>query len=212
MIHVFHGFLGSPSDFGFFASSLVQTHDLYHFNKETFLKALHPEDSLIGYSMGGRLAMELASLSNFKIKKLVLINAHPGLPEGANVPERQIWEESVIERLKSLPQKDFLEYWNRLPLFKGNEPLKPMPEDRFQASLRLFESNRLSRQKNFIPELTEHTDKVLWIAGTEDEKYAQVARDLVQPNGIPCEFIKGGHRLFQHPESLMTLLKAHKIL
>lgn len=212
MIHVFHGFLGTPADFDFLPASKVKIHDLYHFDEQAFLRSLKPDDVLLGYSMGGRLAMELAQKSHFAIAKIVLINAHPGLPDTTQLPERQIWEDSVYERLKTLPQSEFLNYWNKLPLFKADKALGPIDEERYLASAALFHTHRLSKQKNYVPLLAEHKDKVLWIAGLEDEKYAQVAREFIVPQGIHCEFICGGHRLFQKPESLLNLLKAHKLL
>ena len=75
MIHAFHGFLGSPSDLSFLKSenNLVHFHDLY----EEDLSAIHigPEDTLIGYSMGGRIAMEVAVRHAFNLKKLVIIRS-----------------------------------------------------------------------------------------------------------------------------------------
>ena len=212
MIHVFHGFLGSPKDFDFLPTDRARTYDLYHFDRDSFLKELQVEDVIMGYSMGGRLAMELAVASNFQLKKLVLINAHPGLSDRSSLPERQIWEESVMERLNTLSQEEFLEYWNKLPLFKADQPLKPMPQARFTSSAELFTNHRLSQQKNYVPLLAQHKHKVLWIAGQQDEKYAQVARDLIVPQGIETEFIDGGHRLYQHPNSLVNILKAHNLL
>jgi esterase/lipase len=68
MIHVFHGFLGSPGDFEFLENENVRLHDLYQSIPET-----HADDTLIGYSMGGRLAMELAKKNGFKNYNLKLV-------------------------------------------------------------------------------------------------------------------------------------------
>lgn len=208
MIHVFHGFLGSPSDFAFLRDfGEVRLHDIYeeHFDFEIQL-----EDTLIGYSMGGRIALELAHQNHYKMKKLVLINAHPGLPEP--MTERRIWEDSVVERLATLSSEEFLTYWNKLPLFRGDKPLKNIDEERFKKSLALFDKHRLSKQTCYLPDLAKYHDKVLSLSGLQDEKYAQIARDLIAPCGVKCLFLDGGHRLFQNPELIIKTLQSEHIL
>lgn len=56
MIHVFHGFLGSPEDFQFLNGEDVQVHDLYSMNQ---YPEIGLDDTLIGYSLGGRIALEI---------------------------------------------------------------------------------------------------------------------------------------------------------
>jgi 2-succinyl-6-hydroxy-2,4-cyclohexadiene-1-carboxylate synthase len=207
MIHVFHGFLGSPSDFEFLKPhGNVWLHDLYQ--KEEM--RIHPEDTLIGYSLGGRIALELAHQNNYQFKRLVLINAHPGLPKPS--PERSHWEESVLEKLSTLPSEKFLEYWNGLPLFKGDAPLRSIPEERYRESRALFADHRLSNQPCYLPDLEKNQDKVLSLSGLRDEKYSEVARELIEPCGVKCLYLEGGHRLFQNQNQLLEVLKSEQIL
>lgn len=211
MIHLFHGFLGSPSDLAFIKSqsNICRYHDLYSEDFSTLM--IGPEDILIGYSMGGRVAMEVALRNHFQLKKLVVMNSHPGLPL-EETRGRSLWEDSVIERLKTLSKEDFLHYWNSLELFSADQPLTELSEDTFQRSQGLFEKYRLSQQKCFLPELGKNHDKVLWLAGTRDTKYAELARRLIAPLNIRCVFIEGGHRLYQHPKKILDVLENEEII
>ena len=191
MIRVFHGFLGSPSDFHFLKGDGVVIHDLY---KE--VPVTSPDDILIGYSMGGRLAMELAKKNGFR--KLILINAHPGLSDDKEREVRSQWEEEVLERL-SLPET-FLTWWNALPLFHADKPIDKVPS----GSDLLFKKMALSRQENFLPFLLEHKENVHWILGEKDPKYAALAGRL---KDFHVTFLPAGHRLFQHPELLLPAIQ-----
>ncbi|MGE3608179.1 MAG: hypothetical protein AB7I27_01230 [Bacteriovoracaceae bacterium] len=210
MIHVFHGFLGSPKDFDFLPKRKEFIfHDLYRMNFDQV--EISPTDTLIGYSMGGRVAMELASKAQFQLKKLVIINSHPGLgPEEKK--ERMIWEDEVLNRLRMNSPEEFLNYWNNLPLFKFDEPLKDLSLEKLRSSAILFEKLRLSGQKNYVQELEKFKDKILWISSPQDEKYYQVAKKLIMPLGIKCCFLQGGHRLFQRHVGLLSILKEEGII
>lgn len=191
VIRVFHGFLGSPSDFDFLKGPDVVLHDLYQEIPET-----HSDDTLIGYSMGGRLAMELAKKNGFQ--KLILINSHPGLQDDKEREVRSQWEEEVLERLTD--PVSFLSWWNGLPLFHADRPLTKVPA----GSDSLFKKMALSRQENFLPFLTENKSRVHWIIGSRDPKYSGLAEKLKDFDVHP---VPGGHRLFQQPELLLPELK-----
>lgn len=161
--------------------------------------------------MGGRFALELASRFQFKIKKLVIINSHPGIPEDEK-RERSIWEQAVLERLNKNTPQEFLDYWNSLPLFKNDLPLTELSTEKLRASAPLFDKMKLSDQKNFLNELKEHRSKVLWISSPQDEKYYQIAKKMIVPLGVHCCFIPGGHRLFQRHVELLSVFKEEGIL
>ncbi len=207
MIHVFHGFLGSPQDFSFLGPS-VKLHDLYAGSE---ISGIGPQDTLIGYSMGGRIALELAHAVNFKLKRLVLVNAHPGLSTDEERLQRQGFEESVLQKLEGLDRKEFLLWWNALPVFEHDAPITP-DEEIFRRSPELFRRHRLSEQKNYLDDLELHRERVLYIVGHQDEKYMDLVSDVLLPREVTVKGIPGGHRLFQHPDALQEVLREEGIL
>lgn len=208
MIHVFHGFLGSPSDFDFLKTYPVKIHDLYQMQE---LPAVSAEDTLIGYSMGGRIALEIAAKNDFDVKKLILISAHPGLATDEEKFQRLEFETKVINELKNQKREAFLEWWNSLPIFHFDGPIN-VSDERYQQSAELFERFRLSKQANFLPEILKHKEKVLYIMGLFDEKYMDLASEELIPHGISVKGVAGGHRLHQHPEDLLKIFKDENVL
>lgn len=207
MIHILHGFLGSPEDFTFLNElGDIRFHDLYSTTSEKMASEISADDILVGYSMGGRLALEIAHQKEFSIGKLILINSHPGLPTEEEKKQRRTWENDVLRRLTTAPQS-FLDWWNTLPVFEHDRPLQAVPEDRLLASIDLFEKLRLSQQQDFLPHLIAHKDKVMWIVGDQDQKYKRLAQERLASLGIPYRLCSGGHRLFQNTHELLTLLK-----
>lgn len=209
MIHVLHGLFGAPSDFAFLEGKDVVLHDLYDPKFHIDLKS---DDILIGYSMGGRVALELADKVNFKIKKLILLNSHPGLSTQEEKNKRKSWENEILSNLNSLKPSQFFDYWNSLPIFEHDQPLLPISEERYEASKLLFDKFRLSNQPNFLDSVSKHLDIVLWIVGLQDEKYMSIAEEKLLPLDIAVKGIPGGHRLFQRPLELVSALKEEGIL
>lgn len=207
MIHVFHGFLGSPVDFQFLQGPEVILHDLSELDLNNFMPS--PEDTLIGYSMGGRVAMELASRVEYKLKRLVLINAHPGLENEVEKLARKTWEKMIEDRMES---GDFISYWNSLPVFTHDLPLGEKNDEELKRAQSVFRTFRLSDQKNYLPELDQHKEKILWLIGDRDDKYREMAENRLRPLGIPFLLLPGGHRLFQRPEVLKRALIEKGIL
>ncbi len=208
MIHVFHGFLGSPDDFSFLNHKDIYLHDLYQM---TALPVVHESDTLIGYSMGGRLALELARSCRYHLKRLVLLSAHPGPSSEEERKDRKEFELKVVEELRNKDRRSFLNWWNALPVFSTDEPITTS-EERYLGSADLFLRHRLSEQDNHIGEMKCHKDKVLYITGLNDEKYHHLATTVLIPEGIDVKFMKSGHRLFQQKKELTDLLLSEGVL
>ena len=209
MIHIFHGFLGSLKDFSFLKKENVTLYDLYEMeiNPE-----IGPQDILIGYSMGGRVALEIASKNNYQLNKLVLINAHPGLATEEERANRTLFEDRVIQEMEEKTKEEFLTEWNSLPIFEHDLPVEVEDDERFKKSVELFDRYRLSKQKDHLPELIKNKDKVLYIVGLQDDKYMDLAESLLLPHDISVKGILGGHRLFQKSLELKQVLQDEGIL
>lgn len=209
MIHVFHGFLGSPKDFEFLKKDGVVLHDLYSI--DTYPE-ISPDDTLIGYSMGGRVALDIAHSVQYNLKKIVLINSHPGISFEEEKMGRARWEATVVQDLQTKSKEAFLEDWNNLPLFFHDAPLMDIPDERYLKSKDLFERYRLSKQADHLPEIVKNKEKVLWIVGIFDEKYMDLASELLLPYEVKVKGIPGGHRLFQQEKELLKVLNDEGIL
>ena len=209
MIHIFHGFLGSPQDFSYLYQENVISYDLYEMELNP---EIGPQDILIGYSMGGRVALEIASKNNYQLNKLILINAHPGLATEEERANRTLFENRVIQELKEKTKEEFLSEWNSLPIFEHDLPVEVKDDERFKKSVELFDRYRLSKQRDHLPEIVKNKEKVLYIVGLQDDKYMNLAESLLLPHDIRVKGILGGHRLFQKSEELKQVLQDEGIL
>ncbi len=74
---------------------------------------------LVGYSMGGRLALYLAVYFPQYFQKVVLESASPGLKHKADRENRIKQDLNVVNRLKSEDLSVFLQHWYSNPLFSS---------------------------------------------------------------------------------------------
>jgi 2-succinyl-6-hydroxy-2,4-cyclohexadiene-1-carboxylate synthase len=202
MIHIIPGFLGREEDFEFLQEmGEIKIYDLRSLDIPSIMQSVQPNDILIGYSMGGRVAMEVAERINFQFRKLILLASHPGLQLQSEKDERKIWEDLV---LKKMNESGFFNWWNSLPLFSSDRPLE---EQNLNQWIEVFNTYRLSKQKNFTVFLSDHTDKIFYLYGAKDEKFSKIAEETLIPLNIRCKKIEAGHRVFQHQEALLGILR-----
>src|SRR5207245_2728779 len=71
---------------------------------------------LVGYSMGGRLALHVAARKPERLLSLVTIGAHAGLEEGPR-EGRRLGDEALAQRIESDGLEAFVKYWSGLPMF-----------------------------------------------------------------------------------------------
>ena len=73
---------------------------------------------VVGYSMGGRLALHVAVRLPERTRSLLTIGAHAGLDDEARGKRRQA-DEALAERIEREGVESFLQYWESLPMFAG---------------------------------------------------------------------------------------------
>lgn len=138
---------------------------------------------LVGYSMGGRLALMAALKAPHRVERLVLAGANPGLESTARRMARQARDEEWARLLEKQGLEHFLEAWYAQALFL---PLMERPELRsFLKRRALGDARSLAsvlramspaRQENLWPRLHELAMPVRWMAGERDTAYASVVR------------------------------------
>lgn len=147
---------------------------------------VHPgEATLLGYSMGGRIALYTA-LSGF-FRALILESASPGLATEVERKQRRASDETLAATIEHDGVVAFVERWERLPLFASQSGLPSVA----RASLReqrlrnraggLANSLRgvgTGAQPPLYERLPELAIPVLLIAGEMDDKYWAIARDM----------------------------------
>ncbi len=130
-----HGFAGSPADFEPLLELLplhghlvvVPGHGTVapaSFNQavgqlQQTLGKLSQPAHLLGYSLGGRLALAAALRDSSKIASLHLLASHPGLEDAEARQKRLAWDENWARQLRQEGLDTFFRAWNRLPLFCG---------------------------------------------------------------------------------------------
>ena len=167
---------------------------------------------LLGYSLGGRLALHACLARSDLWSGVIIVSADPGLssPEDKELQLRK--DRQWAERFRSECLEGLLEEWDALPVFCGMPNTAPrnwndLNPDKFSD---LFDVFSKGRQRDLLPELRKlKKPPLLFISGQRDEKYTQVGRELskacpmVEHQIIP----KAGHRVpWENPESFVEMV------
>jgi 2-succinyl-6-hydroxy-2,4-cyclohexadiene-1-carboxylate synthase len=192
MIRTLSGFLGLPSDWDF----LPWPH-------AAFDGTLHADDVLVGYSMGGRLA--LRALESQRTAKAVIVSAGLNAPDDERVARDEAW----ARRFERDPWPELMRDWNAQPVF-GGHVVERREEDYDRAELaRMLREN--SPAVLPPPRLESIATPVLWIAGARDAKYVEIARRAVArlPHAELWICPDAGHRVpWEQPEPFVARLRA----
>ena len=172
--------LGLPLDRPLHFEDVVLS--LEHFLDELALGQV----SLVGYSMGGRLALYTAVTLPERVKALALEGANPGLAEDQARRQRASLDDSYAELLLSEGVDRFLERWYNLELFSSLKE-RPALLEEIKGRRRQNDPRWLAKVISELspgrqPALWERLEKlsmpVLFMAGALDTKYTALALDL----------------------------------
>ena len=82
-------------------------------------------DQVIGYSLGGRLALSLIAMAPARFHAATILSAHPGLTDARQRDLRRQADRRWIELLRSEGIGAFVEAWEHQPLFATQSVLTP---------------------------------------------------------------------------------------
>jgi len=171
------------------------------------LDALRIEKAnVLGYSMGGRLALSFAIWYPHRLRRLVLESSSPGLKTEAERRARQEDDEALAQMIERNGVRAFVDYWEQLPLFATQKKLpKPVQDAIRRERLRHTErglANSLRGmgtgvQPSWWDRLGEVKVPVLLLCGEYDEKFCRIAADMHErlPNSELVCVQKVGHAI-----------------
>ncbi|HEX8742895.1 MAG TPA: alpha/beta fold hydrolase [Thermoleophilaceae bacterium] len=182
------------------------------------LRAAAPRGAaVVGYSMGGRLALLAAVREPDRFRALVTVGAAAGIEDPAARAERRAADEELAGRIEAEPIERTVERWEREPVFAGQPPelveaqragrLAHRPAD-LAALLRSAGQGAMEPFWDRIPLLAM---PLLAIAGERDERYAAAARRLAElaPAGRAAIVAGAGHAAhLERPGAVAELILA----
>lgn len=143
------------------------------------------EAVLLGYSMGGRIALYTAFSGFFRA--LILESASPGLADSSEREQRQRSDNALAARIECEGVEAFVNYWEQLPLFASqhNVPLEvraALRRQRLNTSAKGLANSLRGVGTGAQPALYEQlgmlTLPTLVLAGELDSKFCQLARQM----------------------------------
>ena len=185
------GFLGCKEDWeevrSYFVEQETVALDLpYEHVEEKLLEQMDPftRDPLIlvGYSMGGRIALHLQHKYPQRFEKVIVISAHPGIENAVDRLKRQAEDEVWIRKLETVPFEQVLTEWYNQPLFSSlkerSEGFDKMMQRRQQTDPHQWAILLRTWSVGRIPPLKKFSSKTVFLYGEKDEKYAELYRPL----------------------------------
>lgn len=168
---------------------------------------------LIGYSLGGRVALHIAQQAPQKLLSLQLESCHPGLLFAADVKMRLSNDRLWAEKLASLPIKTFLELWYQQGVFQdltNKQRIKLIQQrsnNNSQALTNCYQATSLALQDNLwaIPHLLhQYQVHCQFYVGVNDKKFTELANKWQKTSGISVIVIAdAGHNVhLANPKAL----------
>ena len=160
--------------------------------------------NLVGYSMGGRVALHLATAAPDRIRSMVLESSSPGIADPIERQKRVAADNLLADYIERKGVDAFVDRWESLPLFESQRNLPAA----VRAALRgqrlqnnpvgLANSLRgmgAGRQESLWHRLSSIETPVLLIAGQFDVKYCRIAREMMSllPNAKLAVLDNAGH-------------------
>jgi len=219
MILALHGNVGSTKDFDllFGEESILPVNlwSMAHLSLPEVAKELKKlvadnsenERGLLGYSMGGRIALQALGADPDFWDFAIIISAHPGLPNLNEREERKRRDQQWADLIRSDGWEAFLEQWN------AQDVLADGMASLYQADLEVekqniatgFENWSTGCQEDLRPQLANYNGRVVWMVGERDEKFRRIGEEMAElmPN---CRLVivpDCGHRvIFSCPEAV----------
>jgi 2-succinyl-6-hydroxy-2,4-cyclohexadiene-1-carboxylate synthase len=171
--------------------------------------------ALLGYSMGGRMALHALLEKNQPWQAAVIVSAHPGLESAAGRSARLAADAAWATQAFAGDWQQFLNAWNAQPLLgttaiREGQAARSLITRRREVA-RSFIDWSLGGQAPLWERLAEINIPVLWVAGENDEKFRALAERAagLSPRARLAVAPASGHRVPWENEAWLAETTAH---
>ncbi len=144
--------------------------------------------ALLGYSLGGRVALHFGLKYPERLSALVLESASPGIADAGERQERVRSDERLAQLVERDGVEAFVDHWEQIPLWASQARLPPAERDALRRQ-RLHNSttgiaNSLrgmgaGAQEPLFDRLCDVRAPALLVVGALDERYVELAHTMV---------------------------------
>jgi len=197
------GFLGKSADFAslktFHPLELSAPNQGFYAYASELSRRVPQGSALLGYSLGGRLALHTLLANPTHYSAAIIVSAHPGL---TTKQEREIrlqsdavWAEAFLKE----PWDDLMQKWESQEVFRSSRFILKRAEadfDRRALADCLFHYS-LGKQEDLRSQLACLNMPILWMVGEKDEKFRAVSQPLKfsHPDSKVLIVADAGHRI-----------------
>jgi 2-succinyl-6-hydroxy-2,4-cyclohexadiene-1-carboxylate synthase len=150
---------------------------------------------LLGYSMGGRLALHALLAEPSFWQAGVIVSAHPGLQDEDEKLKRMASDAEWAGQILTEDFPNLLSRWDNQAVLgsdraseRGEDPRLSL-EKRHHALARSFMDWSLGKQRDLKAEMSALEMPIMWLTGEADEKFTKLAETT-----MPA-LLKGEHRV-----------------
>jgi len=168
----------------------------------------------LGYSMGARMALHVATAVPEVVRALVLVGGTPGIEDPGARAERRTADRALAQRIRVEGVEAFVERWLAMPMFRSLPAGARFEAERCRNTAeglaRSLELAGTGSQAPLWDVLGRIEVPVLVVAGEDDRRYAAIARRTAAAVGANAEAVivpHAGHSAhLEQPERFIDLL------
>jgi 2-succinyl-6-hydroxy-2,4-cyclohexadiene-1-carboxylate synthase len=170
---------------------------------------------VVGYSMGGRIALQAAVRDPKAFRALVLVGATPGIEDEQRRRSRRAADDTLADWIEGQRIDAVVDHWESQPVFDTQSPAVVSAQRAGRLShgprglAALLRATGQGAVEPVWDRLGGLTTPVLAVAGENDGKYAEIAERMTAalPNGRLAIVPGAGHAVqLEQPEAFSELL------
>lgn len=213
------GFLGRAEDFPFCEafnvtekSPLLTQKKISHIGQD--LLRLFPETKprvAIGYSLGGRLLLEMVKADPQFFSAVIFVSTNPGLRTHQEREQRREQDTRWAEKFLQQEWSSLIKEWNSQAVFAGSKQEPERREASHQRSqlAEILTHWSLAEQEDSRSFIQGLQIPSLWLAGENDPKFCAFLDELKSPWIETAKIPASGHRIpVDQPQILLEMVKS----